>query len=122
MLPAVTEAEIEEFLKGSLKAQKPTGYKTMAQLIIEEAPQNGKELYDSIGQQIENPADSYNRAMKKIFTQLFKDLDQKKMIGPKKEKVVEETKTVSDEETPNRQEETDVSDQGTPSFIKEQTE
>ena len=91
----------------------------MAQLVIEEAPQNGKELFDTIGKHLADAPDSYNRAMKKLFTQVHKDLDAKKLIGPKKEKKVEEKKAISDDETPNRAAETDASEQGTPGFLKE---
>jgi hypothetical protein len=44
-------------------------------------------------------ADSYNRGMKKLFTQVFKDLEKAKLVLPKKEKVVvEEEKTEEVEE------------------------
>jgi hypothetical protein len=99
----------------------------MAQLIIEEAPQNAKELYDSIGHHLAETPDSYNRAMKKLFTDLHKAMDAKKLIGAKKEKVVvvQEKKPVSDDDvTPSRvseaeTEKTDASEQGTPSMYKE---
>lgn len=66
---------------------------------------------------MDDAPDSYNRAMKKLFTQVHKDLDAKKLIGAKKEKPVEEKK--SEEETPSRQEETDVSEHGTPGILRE---
>jgi hypothetical protein len=96
----INATELEEFLKGSLKASDSRLYCTMANLVIEEAPQNAKELFDVVGKHMADAPDSYNRGMKKIFTQLFKDLDAKKMIGPKKEKKVEEQKTptVSDDD------------------------
>ena len=90
--------EIEWLLKSTVKASSAGLFSTMAQLIIEEAPQNGKELYDSIGKHIADAPDSYNRQMKKLFTDLFKALDSKKLIGAKKEKKVEEKKAVSDDE------------------------
>lgn len=102
-----------------MKAAEPGLYSTMASLIIEDAPQNGKELFDTIGKHLADAPDSYNRAMKKLFTQVHKDLDAKKLIGAKKEKKVEEKKAGSDDETPSRQAETDASEQGTPGFIKE---
>jgi hypothetical protein len=69
-------------------------------------------------------AESYNRGMKKLFTQVFKDLDAKKLVLPKKEKVVEvveeKPKSDDDQETPIRQAETDASESGTPSFMREE--
>lgn len=97
----------------------------MAQLVIEEAPQNGKELFDTIGKHLDDAPDSYNRAMKKLFTQVHKDLETKKLIGAKKEKSVEEKKTSSSDNeetpstTPSRKEEAEASEQGTPGFNKE---
>ena len=116
--------EIEWLLKSTVKASSAGLFSTMAQLIIEEAPQNGKELYDTIGQHLADAPDSYNRAMKKLFTDLFKGLDAKKLIGAKKEKKVEEKKAVSDEESSIAAEtdthsQTDVSEQGTPGINKE---
>lgn len=47
--------------------------------------------------------------MKKLFTDLFKAMDAKKLIGAKKEKKVEEKKVVSDDdETPSRATETET--------------
>ena len=84
---------IEEFLKGALKA-KNAGYSTMTQQFFELAPQNGKEMFDCVGPHMTDAADSYNRGMKKLFTQVFKDLEKAKLVLPKKEKVVvEEEKT-----------------------------
>ena len=114
-------AEIEVFLKGAVKAKESGLYSTMAQQIIEEAPQNGKELFDTIGVHIQDAPDSYNRQAKKIFTAMHKDMDTKKLIGAKKEKKQEpeEKKAISDEETPSRAAETDASESGTPSFNRE---
>jgi preprotein translocase subunit Sec63 len=118
--------ELEWVLKSSVKATEAGLYSTMAQVIIEESPQNGKELFDAIGKHLADAPDSYNRAMKKLFTDLFKNMDAKKLIGAKKEKKVEEKKVSSDDEdtknentpTPSRKSETetDASEQGTPSM------
>lgn len=92
----------------------------MAQLYIELAPQNGKDLFDTCGPHMADAADSYNRGMKKLFTQVFKDLEKMGLVLPKKEKVVEEVekKEPSDDEieTPSRaaETETDASETGTP--------
>jgi hypothetical protein len=113
-------AGIEEFLKGAIKAKSAGLYSSMAQQVLEDAPQNGKELFDSIGKHMADAADSYNRGMKKLFTQVFKDLESKGLVPAKKEKIVEvvevvEKKAPSDEgETPSRGVETDASESGTP--------
>ena len=93
--------KIEEFLKGALKAKDSGLYSTMVQQYFELAPQNGKEMFDVCGPHMADAADSYNRGMKKIFTQIFKDLEKAKLVVPKKEKVVEE---VQIEEQPKSEE------------------
>ena len=93
--------KIEEFLKGALKAKDSGLYSTMVQQYFELAPQNGKEMYDVCGPHMADAAESYNRGMKKIFTQIFKDLEKAKLVLPKKEKVVEE---VQIEEGPKSEE------------------
>jgi hypothetical protein len=93
--------KIEEFLKGALKAKDSGLYSTMVQQYFELAPQNGKEMFDVCGPHMADAADSYNRGMKKIFTQVFKDLEKAKLVVPKKEKVVEE---VQIEEQPKSEE------------------
>ena len=93
--------KIEEFLKGALKAKDSGLYSTMVQQYFELAPQNGKEMFDVCGPHMADAADSYNRGMKKIFTQIFKDLEKAKLVLPKKEKVVEE---VQIEEGPKSEE------------------
>jgi len=64
--------ELEYLLKSSTKASAAGLYSTMAQLVIEEAPQNGKELFDTIKEHMADAPDSYNRQMKKLFTDLHK--------------------------------------------------
>lgn len=61
----------------------------MAQQYIELAPQTAKELFDVVGPHMADAAENFNRGMKKIFTAVFKDIESKKLILPKKEKVVE---------------------------------
>lgn len=73
----------------------------MTQQYFELAPQNGKEMFDVCGPHMADAADSYNRGMKKLFTQVFKDLEKAKLVLPKKEKVVEE---VQIEEQPKSEE------------------
>jgi len=67
--------DIEAFLKSSVKATSAGLYSTMAQLVIEEAPQNAKELFDCIGAHLADAPDSFNRPMKKLFTELHKVMD-----------------------------------------------
>ena len=93
--------KIEEFLKGALKAKDSGLYSTMVQQYFELAPQNGKEVFDVCGPHMADAADSYNRGMKKLFTQVFKDLEKAKLVLPKKEQVVEE---VQIEEGPKSEE------------------
>jgi hypothetical protein len=93
--------KIEEFLKGALKAKDSGLYSTMVQQYFELAPQNGKEMFDVCGPHMADAADSYNRGMKKLFTQVFKDLEKAKLVLPKKETVVEE---VQIEEGPKSEE------------------
>lgn len=121
--------EIEWLLKSSVKASSEGLYSTMAQLIIEEAPQNGKELYDSIGKHIKDAPDSFNRQMKKLFTDLFKAMDAKKLIGAKIVKKVEEKKVSSDDENTSKaatevetNSQTTNSEQNTPVVNKESSE
>jgi hypothetical protein len=80
--------DLEWLLKSTVKASQPGLYSTMAQQIIEEAPQNAKELFDCIGQHMADAPDSFNRPMKKLCTDLHKTMDAKKLIGAKKVKVV----------------------------------
>lgn len=94
--------KIEEFLKGALKAKNAGLYGTMTQQYFELAPQNGKEMFDVCGPHMADAAESYNRGMKKIFTQMFKDLEKAKLVLPKKEKVVEEVQI--EEEKPKSEE------------------
>ena len=96
--------DIEALLKSYVKATKAGLYSTMAQQVIEEAPQNAKELFDCIGPHMADTPDSFNRPMKKLFTDLHKTMDAQKLIGAKKEKKVEEKKVeekkpISDDET-----------------------
>jgi len=98
---------IETILKAQLSPKKDDEICVMTQLIIDECPQNGKDLFDLLQNYLKD-AESFNRGAKKLFTQVHKDLDKKKCIGKAKPKKVVTPKAQPKEE--------ETESNGTPGF------
>lgn len=103
--------KIEAALRSGLSTKKDDEFALMAQLVIDDPPQNPKELYDLVSQYVTN-GKTFNKGMKKLCSTIITDLKKKKLIGAAKPKA-----KVVEESTPSTVNESDAD--GTPKWGKE---
>jgi len=61
--------------KGGLTVKKDDEFACMAQLVLDDPPQNPKEFYDLLSSRFTN-GDSFNKSMKKLCGNIMKELKQ----------------------------------------------
>lgn len=107
--------KIEAALRNGFSTRKDDEYALMSQLVLDDPPQNPKELYDLLKEFITNGA-SFNKSMKKLCSGIMADLQKKKLIGQAKPKakVVEQAQA-----TPSTVNESDAENQSSSTPAKE---
>jgi hypothetical protein len=108
--------QISTALQAGLKANRDDDYCVMAQLVLDDPPQNPKELHSLLCSHLAD-GDNFNGGMKKKCTSVMAALNKKKLIGKAKPKakVVVKAAPVS----PKHESDLDTKSGSTPGWAKE---
>jgi hypothetical protein len=93
-------------LRNGFTTKKDDEFPIMAQRVVDDPPQNPKELFDLMEKHITNGT-SFNKGMKKICTTIMADLKKKKLIGKAIPKAKAEPTPSKEEVTPSTVNESD---------------